>query len=219
MEEEIKISERYKARCSFRGVLLRFLEGYLIWEEWDKLISTEELKELTKPLVEFEKTLEKRYLENKSMDTEKFYNDPLIKHFEKISGQKQEEIKKMQEDLERLIKLPPVTDQRWKQAFEKMKQIETEATEEYVKGKTIDQFFEKALEIANSGKMSKDDFIKILYVLTHHFETSSSHFNSSNKLVVQELTEEGKIKFEEGKKKLMEAFDKQGFLSMAIGVK
>lgn len=153
---------------------------------------------------------------DKSMDTEKFYNDPLIEHFKKISDQRQEEI---QEDLERLIKLPPVTDQRWKQAFEKMKQIETEAEEEYVNGKTMEQFFEKALEVANSGKMSKDDFMKILYVLTHHFETSSSHFNSNNELVVQELTEEGRLKYQEYKKKLMEAFDKQGFLSMAIGVK
>ena len=196
MEEEIKISERLKARYAFRGVLLRFLEGYLMWDEWNELISTEELKELTKPLKDFEQTLEKRYKEKNFMDTEKFYNDPLIKALDKIYTNEDSILEQKRKELEVLANPPEPTDP-----------------------KTIDQFFEKALAVANSGEMTKNDFIKILYVLSNNFGPSHSYFNSDNQVVVRELSEEGKRKFEEGKKKLMEIFDKLNLLSMAIGVK
>lgn len=218
MEEEIKISERLKARYAFRGVLLRFLEGYLIWEEWNELISTEELKELTKPLVEFEQTLEKRYKEKNFMDSEKFYNDPLIKALDKMYTNKDSILEQKRKELEALINPPEPTDPKTIEALDKLRHLKEEAEEEYVKGKTIDQFFEKALAVANSGEMTKNDFIKILYVLSNNFEPSQSYFNSDNQLVVKELSEEGKRKFEEGKAKLMEAFDKQNLLSMAIGI-
>ena len=218
MEEEIKISERLKARYAFRGVLLRFLEGYLIWEEWNELISTEELKELTKPLVEFEQTLEKRYKEKNFMDSEKFYNDPLIKALDKMYTNKDSILEQKRKELETLINPPEPTDPKTIEALDKLRHLKEEAEEEYVKGKTIDQFFEKALAVANSGEMTKNDFIKILYVLSNNFEPSQSYFNSDNQLVVKELSEEGKRKFEEGKAKLMEAFDKQNLLSMAIGI-
>lgn len=121
--------------------------------------------------------------------------------------------------VEVLANLPEPTDPKTIEALDKLRHLKEEAEEEYVKGKTIDQFFEKALAVANSGEMTKNDFIKILYVLSNNFEPSQSYFNSDNQVVIRELSEEGKRKFEEGKKKLMEVFDKQGFLSIAIGVK